>query len=237
MSAHVRDGEKERVSKLVLNHYQWWSTATLRNLLCAALSSPQVLKEITARSYWHPNGFLKLILAQSSTGSTLRVHSWRQQKQQSASEGLDTDIHSHRWPFISFVLSGALDILEFTETNQCEDRYNKYICAPNRKGLYKLWSLGYTGLSCSNHQTVGMGEYYSIDTNILHQVFNRSQETITAVIQGPPTERSSLVFRKGARQSGEQDGEHPLRTDVQVELQRLLTVLDRSWIHDSFPAC
>jgi hypothetical protein len=234
MSAYIRDSEKGIGSDLMLNNSQPLSTLNLRNLLSIALKSPQLLKQIAARSYWHPNGFLKLILVRSSTGSTLRIHSWRQQKQQSTPAELDTDIHSHRWPFVSFVIAGALDIHEFTETHKAGDEYSKYICAPNQAGQYKLKQLGLTRLSCCKTQTVDVGKYYSIDTNILHQVFNRSHETITIVIQGLPSKSGSLVFRKPDYQSDRQYGERPLTTDIQIELQRLISVLDRSCSHAPF---
>jgi hypothetical protein len=234
MSAYIRDREKGIGSDLMLDNSQPLSTVNIRNLLSAALNSPQLLKQIAARSYWHPNGFLKLILARSSTGSTLRIHSWQQQKQQSIPAGLDTDIHSHRWPFVSFVIAGALDIHEFTETPQAGDEYSKYICAPNQSGQYKLKLLGLARLSRYKTQRLDVGKYYSIDTNILHQVFNRSQETVTIVIQGLPNRSGSLVFRKHDHQSDRQYGERPLTTDIQIELQRLSSVLDRSCNHAPF---
>lgn len=234
MPAYIRDREKGADFDLRLSNSQPLSTLNLRNLLSVALKSPQLLKQIAARSYWHPNGFLKLILARSSTGSTLRIHIWRQQKQQSPPAGLDTDIHSHRWPFVSFVIAGALDIHEFTETDKAGDEYSKYICAPNEAGQYKLKQLGLARLSRCKNQTVGVGKYYSIDTNILHQVFNRSDETITIVIQGLPARDESLVFRKPDCQSDGQHDERPLTTDIQIELQRLISILNRRCSHAPF---
>lgn len=50
----------------------------------------------------HPNGFVKLPLAQTSDGATrLFLHVWR-------ADSVDADVHDHRWSFSSLVLRGEV---------------------------------------------------------------------------------------------------------------------------------
>ncbi|UNO42196.1 hypothetical protein [Streptomyces sp. MST-110588] len=50
----------------------------------------------------HPNGFVKLPLAQTDDGAIrLFLHVWR-------ADSIDADVHDHRWPFSSLVLRGEV---------------------------------------------------------------------------------------------------------------------------------
>src|SRR5262245_39638009 len=68
--------------------------------LDAILRSRSSQKAIADRSYWHPNGFLKLVLEGASGAPQLRLHVWPRPG--------DDDIHDHAWPYRSVVLAGAL---------------------------------------------------------------------------------------------------------------------------------
>jgi hypothetical protein len=75
--------------------------------LDAILRSRSSQRAIAERSYWHPNGFLKLVLEGASGVPQLRLHVWP-----TAHPG--DDIHDHAWAYRSLVLAGAL----------CEARYD-----------------------------------------------------------------------------------------------------------------
>lgn len=72
----------------------------MTSLLSSIIQSPTLLKQIAARSYWHGNGFLKVVLLDQ--GYKLRLHIWF------AGTSCEENIHSHRWGFASYVLTGAL---------------------------------------------------------------------------------------------------------------------------------
>jgi hypothetical protein len=68
----------------------------------AAKPSGLNLEPDAGTSYRHPNGFVKIPLAQhSSTGMRLTLHVWDDNY-------VDGDIHNHRWPFSSRILLGSL---------------------------------------------------------------------------------------------------------------------------------
>ena len=72
----------------------------IKGLLAALLNAPAQLDDIARRSYWHGNGFLKIVLLDQ--GYKLRLHIWF------AGTACEENIHSHRWGFASHVLVGTL---------------------------------------------------------------------------------------------------------------------------------
>ena len=72
----------------------------VKALLQAILNTPAQLATIARRSYWHGNGFLKIVLLDQ--GYKLRLHIWFN------GVACEENIHSHRWGFASHVLQGAL---------------------------------------------------------------------------------------------------------------------------------
>ncbi len=82
----------------ILDQYCQLPNITL--LLSSILQAPELLASIAARSYWHGNGFLKIVLLDK--GYKLRLHIWF------AGTPCEENIHSHRWGFASHVLTGTL---------------------------------------------------------------------------------------------------------------------------------
>lgn len=100
----------------------------------ASLSDVQVLpvlfkhmrdaaETIGAQSYVHENGFFKMVLAKSG-GYALRLHHF-------CLESKD-DIHSHRWNFVSSMLSGEYTHTLFDEVTPARDTDNSLY----QKNLY-----------------------------------------------------------------------------------------------------
>lgn len=66
--------------------------------------------EIAGRSYWHPNGFVKLVLEQHRHDGQLRLHVWPARP---AAE----DIHGHAWSYASVVVGGQVSEIPYAETD------------------------------------------------------------------------------------------------------------------------
>jgi hypothetical protein len=74
------------------------------------LGRPSSLERIAKRSYQHPLGFSKLVLAENwndGQGWDLRIHIWYPQSRLVDSD-LTESLHSHRWNFASRIISGKL---------------------------------------------------------------------------------------------------------------------------------
>lgn len=100
---HQNDGTSTNDNSLAqLAHLlsQHCHLANMIALLSSITQSPTLLSQIAARSYWHGNGFLKVVLLDQ--GYKLRLHIWF------AGTSCEENIHSHRWGFASHVLTGSL---------------------------------------------------------------------------------------------------------------------------------
>lgn len=68
---------------------------------------------IAARSYWHPNGFVKLVLTADPRAGQLRLHIWPEPP-------TTDDIHGHAWSYESIVLTGELTEVVYRESRPGE---------------------------------------------------------------------------------------------------------------------
>jgi hypothetical protein len=78
--------------------------------LGAASTSRSLRDEIADRSYWHPNGFVKLVLEQHRHEGQLRLHVWPARPEAE-------DIHGHGWSYASVVVGGAVSETPYAETD------------------------------------------------------------------------------------------------------------------------
>ena len=102
-AAHTHDGmpsDNKTLTQLANLLSQHCHLASITTLLSSLIQSPELLIKIAARSYWHGNGFLKVVLLDQ--GYKLRLHIWF------AGTACEENIHSHRWGFASHVLTGSL---------------------------------------------------------------------------------------------------------------------------------
>jgi hypothetical protein len=149
------------------------------------------LRTIAERSYWHPNGFAKLVL-HTDTDHRLRLHVWP------AGEGRvgESNPHSHRWPFASTVLVGrGLHMVEYAEatTGRGFDRYRYGADPADRSALVADGSARLTKLR-SRHNHVG--GVYSCDIDVVHTVAPiGAGVTATFVVQGPRRTEDTVVYR------------------------------------------
>jgi hypothetical protein len=87
----------------------------LAHTLAAILESAGQREEIAGRSYWHPNGFAKLVLADQAKRGQLRLHVWPEVR-------ADDDVHGHSWFYESVVLTGEVTERVYQEAAAGEGR-------------------------------------------------------------------------------------------------------------------
>jgi hypothetical protein len=76
--------------------------------LDAISRSRSELEAVAGRSYWHPNGFAKLVLADDRDRGQLRLHVWPELPD-------EDDPHGHAWHYRSVVVGGELTEITYTE--------------------------------------------------------------------------------------------------------------------------
>ena len=144
---------------------------------------------VARRSYWHPNGFAKLVL-QTGRGYKVRLHVWP------AGFGRigETNPHGHRWNFASTILCGdGLYDTHYTESDSGM-AYERYQYAGgNIAGA--LSHEATVHLAVSDERTIHTGLRYDLDTTVIHTVRPLGNALIaTFVVQGAPLHESALVY-------------------------------------------
>jgi hypothetical protein len=146
--------------------------------------------DIAARSYWHPNGFAKLVLDDHPGRGQLRLHVWPTLPD-------DDDIHGHAWYYESVVVDGKL----------CEITY---VESPSDDGL-PMWrhsygQVGHRRFALTDAVAVrlveagprvvrGPGETSGGSRHHVHRFFASSAPAVTMLRVGPVLEPFSRVYR------------------------------------------
>jgi hypothetical protein len=140
--------------------------------------------------YRHPNGFTKIrLVGLTDSGWTVRLHVWNVGSS-------DRDIHSHRWPFASYVLSGSLVERRY-EAISGTGQWTKYECDPSIDGLYALDNPQACDVSLIKEDTYRPGSSYQRSAEVLHSAMTggETRPAVTLFIQGPERSKSSTVIR------------------------------------------
>lgn len=145
--------------------------------------------DVARRSYWHPNGFAKLVL-QARRDYKVRLHVW---PAGDCRRG-DTNPHGHRWNFASTVLCGdGLHEIHYVEA--CSgDAYERYRYAGgNVAGA--LTHEGNVRLVKREERDVHAGDRYELDTRVVHTVHPLGNTLVaTLVVQSAPLHASARVY-------------------------------------------
>ena len=166
---------------------QWlsahFSKAQLLMLLTAILNDKEILSEISARSYQHCNGFLKVVLL--DRGYKLRLHIWF------AGQSCEENIHDHRWSFSSLVLTGALtsEIWSEDQTGQSFQEY-QYHAATQQHPPFKV-NIGKQSLKLDHVQVNTAGESYVMPKGKLHRIINPGHQLVATMMCSAPTEQGT----------------------------------------------
>jgi hypothetical protein len=158
--------------------------------LRALIEDPEQLAGVVAGSYWHANGFAKLIL-HSTADFRIRLHVWP------AGEGRrgEPDPHSHRWDFASTVLVGdGLAIVESTELPEPNsDRGST--CTRYLYDGFELVDAGVAALAEDRRFQVLTGDRYITMTTTIHTVLPLGNDLVTTLlVQGPHLSSATAVY-------------------------------------------
>lgn len=183
--------------------------AGLKSLVGQILSDKERLVDIAARSYYHANSFLKLVLmAGDKNAWKLRLHIWHPQPD--VSEPVTEDIHSHRWDFTTALLAGEYCAREFRVGPGDEYFHFKYLPVGAGK-TFSLEEQGKEQLCNVFEANLPAGTIYHINHEVLHSI-SRSPGKAAAslVLQRPATTEFTNVYRQSP--AGEQT-----KTEIQVQ--------------------
>ncbi|MEU3958268.1 hypothetical protein AB0F42_00235 [Streptomyces buecherae] len=156
----------------------------------------------------HPNGFVKLPLAQlPADGRRLFLHVWR-------AGGEDAQIHDHRWHFAATVLTGELynTVVEVGPDEAPQgpdgapdprpDAYHVVRYRPRDDGFHLDASDAYrVRVTEARTHTVPAGGQYGMSAHTLHRA-GAAPGTLTLVARGRPVREDNRVLVRGPVNGG-----------------------------------
>ena len=160
-----------------------FSNHQMLELLQSILSDQHSLVQISARSYQHGNGFLKVVLL--DRGYKLRLHIWF------AGQTCEENIHDHRWSFSSLILAGALKSEIWTDhaEGQVFQEY-EYHAATAVKPAFKT-DIGSQSLQLDHVQVNTVGDHYVMPKGKLHRIINPGHQLVATMMCSAPTEQGT----------------------------------------------
>jgi hypothetical protein len=159
--------------------------------LDAILRSRSSREEIAARSYWHPNGFLKLVLEGSSGAPQLRMHVWPEPRG-------GGDIHDHAWPYRSLVLAGAVSEVRYEPAEPGPDTVDcwRHTYRPTGGGRFHLDVPEPVSLRERQARVLVSGARARGEAECIHRFSGIMFPAVTLVAVGWPVRPWSSVFRE-----------------------------------------
>lgn len=167
---------------------------------------------LNVNGYYHPIGFIKIVLYKGEKGEQLRLHFWGRDGnkiiKQNFSDGWEP-IHNHRWNFSSKVIQGGLIMKEYVDFNNGV-RLNNVSEARQKLATlnktFKIYNVSLVPTNNKNYKVIETGKFaligncmdkyvlrnksYWLGTTTPHQV-KSEKNTSTILLMDPPTRPSS----------------------------------------------
>lgn len=167
---------------------------------------------LKVNGYYHPIGFIKIVLYKGERGEQLRLHFWGRDGnkiiKQNFTDGWEP-IHNHRWNFSSKVIQGGLIMKEYVDFNNGV-RLNNVSEAQQKLATlnktFKIYNVSLVPTNNKNYKVIETGKFaligncmdkyvsrnksYWLGTSTPHQV-KSEKNTSTILLMDPPTRPSS----------------------------------------------
>ena len=168
------------------------------------------LQMLASRSYYHPNGFLKLQLVVRD-GVKIRLHYWSKDL-----KSAEENVHNHRWRLASKVMHGKLHSEIFSELKsqstsesnsqpELESDQERLTLRMYRKDLGDHDAQGHVcgdyTVQKVNETIRSQGAVYAMDTDELHRIkHHHGQAAMTLMVQSTPLFKDNhMLSRKNVR--------------------------------------
>lgn len=174
--------------------------AGLQVVLKTIASEPRLASSVARRSYWHANGFAKLVIHESRSFS-LRLHVWPKITGAGGWADVDMNVHTHRWEFSSVVLCGGLEVEDFEEVADPGHRSTRAYEAfeydtSERRTIGQLVPLGRRLLRSNGPVRYRAGDLHDCELGTIHAVRpSVSGPTATLFLQGPVRAPAAVVYQ------------------------------------------
>lgn len=159
-------------------------------LIKAILADDEWLNRVQKASYYHRNGFDKLVLLEAGEYK-VRLHWFRPQGKLLPAE----NVHDHRWPFASKILSGTLQMDMLQPALHGEPFLQYQYDSKKINGRYNVSFLQHACLHVYEQLVYSAGQQYLMPTTDLHRiVYHPACEAMTLMITGKPERQDCRLF-------------------------------------------
>lgn len=172
-----------------ISNYNFSSLITeLDRLINSALSDPLIMQTVVEKSVEHDNGFLKIVLRErDGSNYGLRIHKWKP-------DASDSNIHTHRWSMISFILQGGYDAHQYEEAVD-GDSYYSYNFQPDNNGNYSLDLQKKVCLKKILRMQYIKGDSYQLKQGDIHEIYKVGNKgALTAIISWGEDSDTAKVY-------------------------------------------
>lgn len=175
-----------------------------QSILIPFLSDEKKLDEVSKRSYIHLNGFKRLVLFESEDKDIqIRLHVWDEDFKQNKQD--DSDIHDHRWSFISYPIQGQFQERKFIEQSGGKF-YEKYHCYPRTNLETAFVELnGISALHEITSKIIETSELNYCDSDEIHQLNPTKLPAMTLLITYNPNKKFARAFKEKSNFDKEND--------------------------------
>lgn len=158
------------------------------------LKSKLLFNQLLQQSYYHENGFHKIVLL-SGKSFKLRLHHFGV-----AAKIPMENIHDHRWYFASTILSGSLKMDMFKQSyDPCdaEPLYHFIYNSNKSNGAYTTEFKGNVFLKKTTAIQFNQGDSYLMAPTELHRIKNQpGEESVTLILTGKSVGETCNLFSK-----------------------------------------
>lgn len=165
--------------------------AVLGSLLNSITSDPFLNKKMLDESYYHLNGFDKIVLINRSNFK-IRLHNFLPQPEKRPME----NIHDHRWNFASAMLRGSFNTDLFINGSKQDLKTHSYTYHSNKvDDKYETIYNGEVFLEKLTTIQVSEGENYFMPADVLHRINEMNTDgTVTIIVTGPPINETCQLY-------------------------------------------
>lgn len=196
---------KEQATTYIESYYK-----DIKNHLRTLLKDEEALNKIAQKSYNHPNHFAKLILNDDKEkGIKLRLHIWGNPLT-SQSAKLFSEVHNHRWSFVSIPLLGTFKELRFKEIEEgttLEKVYSvyKYECYPRNESSQEIKGGTEVTLLQNEEYIRSAGELYFCDAGAVHHYEPITYPAASLILTFNTVEGYALMYKDSPISDGSED--------------------------------
>lgn len=161
------------------------ATGAWLDVIGSVLESPQLIRQVATRSYYHANGFLKIVVAEAEGGARLRLHWWQRD------DAGDAAIHDHAWDLASLILAGGFTAERYNMTRGAGSYQEREIGTLQSPGVREL---GSASLKLYQRSELSAPGEHELDHRTPHRIVEVRTSTVTLVAQGRHRRPTSSIF-------------------------------------------